>query len=599
MAKTNLENYLDFYINLESPGYAVLITGEWGSGKTHQVLQAIPLDLQCHISLFGINKPEEVYGTVFAKMYPGKHFAKKFLELTKDVSGEFSNVTFGAGGLVGGLISPLIKQTVDKKKIIIFDDLERCSIPNTDILGVINQYVEHHQCRVIIIAHDEKTHSEFISSKEKVIGHTIKVTPQIDEAAALFFSLNRNINNFSYIKPIIKSAFLKTDCKSLRILKGVISDCNRLLRCLEPTHIRNLEAMRGLFNSFSIISIEYRLGNISSENITNLPATIIEYMAYDREVEKASPEKNKENQKLTDFLRKYYSGELRDRILSNDLLGMILSEGNYPKEEIKTALKNSKFFFEKSKHPSWLTIYNFDSLESDVVRAAIVDMFDDLKKLKIIEIKEIIHSFCISYMLSDAGEINDSFDELYDFQIDYINRLLQEDLLPPEPLPYDPLSDAIYTRPGGSAYWIYDSYRSYIDSVILHLKKSRKKSQEKKYPSYIDEILSALENNLGQFRLLMLGDNLKAGLYSQIDILKHIPPQDFLIHWLMLPRPLQDKVTSILSERYRKAGLNVLSNEKQWLIDLFLEVIIEAKKNKGIDKVRIERLVAWQILDYF
>lgn len=33
MNKTNLEIYLDYYIGLDAPGFAVLVTGEWGSGK--------------------------------------------------------------------------------------------------------------------------------------------------------------------------------------------------------------------------------------------------------------------------------------------------------------------------------------------------------------------------------------------------------------------------------------------------------------------------------------------------------------------------------------------------------------------------------------
>ncbi|WP_420169959.1 P-loop NTPase fold protein, partial [Morganella morganii] len=34
---SNLKNYLDYYTKLENPGYALLITGGWGSGKTYQI----------------------------------------------------------------------------------------------------------------------------------------------------------------------------------------------------------------------------------------------------------------------------------------------------------------------------------------------------------------------------------------------------------------------------------------------------------------------------------------------------------------------------------------------------------------------------------
>ena len=599
MIKTNLESYLEFYSTLRNPGYAVLVTGEWGSGKTHQVLKAIPLESQCHVSLFGLSKSEEVYSTVFAKMYPGKHFAKKLLEITKDVSSEVAGITLGAGAIAGGLISPLIKQTVDKDKIIIFDDLERCSIPNNDILGVINQYVEHHQCRVIILAHDKKTHGEFIASKEKIIGHTVKIVPQVEEAAASFFLHHRNLNNYNYIKPVILHAFTETDCKSLRILKSLISDCNRLLSCLEPMYIKNQPAMRELFIPFCIIDIEFRLGNIASEDISNIPSSYMSYLTLIREIEKAPQEIKDKKKNLTAFLNKYYVSHLRERILGNDLLELILTEGNYPRVEIIYALKTSRFFFDKIKRPAWLTIYNFDNLESEVVREAIDEMFEDLKNLRIIDIEDIMHSFCISYLLSDIKEIDTTFNEIYISQIGYINTLLANDLLIPEPLEYNPFADSIYTRPKKSSYWINDTYRDYVDMIIEHIKYSRKKSQEKKFPIYISDILSALESNLTRFRELLLGNGEQNGIYAQIDILKHISPQDFLIHWLMLPIGSRDLVSSVLVQRYNNAKYSILKNEKLWLSELCVSIMFEAREYEGIDKARIERLIPMGTLTMF
>ncbi|MEO1603432.1 MAG: P-loop NTPase fold protein, partial [Pseudomonadota bacterium] len=51
---THLEEYLAHYQTLENPGYAVLVTGEWGSGKTHQIKQVIPDAERYYVSLFGI-----------------------------------------------------------------------------------------------------------------------------------------------------------------------------------------------------------------------------------------------------------------------------------------------------------------------------------------------------------------------------------------------------------------------------------------------------------------------------------------------------------------------------------------------------------------
>ncbi|MFJ2601713.1 hypothetical protein [Pantoea agglomerans] len=591
MIKTNLENYLDFYSTLKNPGYAVLVTGEWGSGKTYQVLKAIPPDIQCHVSLFGLSKSEEVYSTVFAKMYPGKNFAKKVLEMTKDISSEVAGLTLGAGTIAGGLLSPLIKQTVDKEKIIIFDDLERCSIPNDDILGVINQYVEHHQCRVIILAHDKKTHSDFIESKEKIIGHSIKIKPQLDEAATFFFQEHHNLNNFNYIKPIILNAFKRTDCKSLRVLKSLISDCSRLLNCLEPIYIKNKVAMKEVFTTFCLIDIEYRLGNLSAEDIPNIPITYVKFLTLVKENEKATEEVKLKNEKLIKFLNKYFLESLKRRTLGNDVLSSIFTEGNYPKDDILNDLKQSMYFYDQIKHPAWLTIYNFDNLESKDVRIAIDEMFNDLKNLKIVDIEDILHSFYASYILSNFKEIDLTFYDLYKLQIEYIDKLLENDLLLPEPLQYDHYGDSVYARPRKGSYWKNEAYQDYIDMVIEHIKLSRTKSKERRRTDYITDILSALESDYDRFRLLLVGDGEQAGLYSNIDILKDILPQDFLAHWFMQPIDKLDLITSILIKRYSNAKNSILINEKLWLSELCITIMFEAKNYQGIDRARIERLV--------
>ncbi len=599
MNKSNLQSYFDYYFGLETPGFAVLVTGDWGSGKTFQVMNAIPDNLKCHVSLFGISDAQEVYSTVFAKMFPGRSLAKKLLDITKDMSGEINGFTFGAGSLAGNILSPLIKLAVDPAKIIIFDDLERCSMSNKEIFGVINHYIEHHQCKVIILAHDKETHNEFIKTKEKIIGHTIQIEPQTDEAAALFFSKNYKLNNFKVIKPIIIDTFKKTNCKSLRILKHVISDCNRLLECLEPSHLKNTVAMRALFNFFCIANIEYRLGNITTADIVDIPQNHLEFAGVMQRAEVNNNDENEQLNKKKSFYKKYDALDLRSDIIDYEVIASILETGDYPKEEIIKSLGLSKYFIQQRDNPPWLTIINFDSQESIVVSAAINEMFNNLNNLTITDIGEIIHSFCLSYFLSDQGEITTNFDDLFDLQTSYIDNLLQNDLLLPEPLIYDPFSDDIYERAYTHRYWIKDSYRSYADNIIDYIKKSRTMSKVKKYPVYAKEVLQALDTDVDHFKSLLIGRGADVGLYYYVDIMNSIDPDDFLIHWLMLPTELWIKVKLILTARYNGAAHNSLVKEKQWLQTLALNLLFEAKLHNGLDKARIERLVPYRALKSF
>ncbi|EPF6108308.1 KAP family NTPase [Enterobacter cloacae] len=169
MINQSLHEYLNYYIKQNEPSYAVLITGDWGIGKTYQVMNALPREQVCYISLFGMNSTSEIYANVFAEMYPKRNFIKRSAATVKDSTAEWNDITFGAGSIISSLADALIKEKVDGSKIIVFDDLERCSIKLKDILGAINKYTEHHKCRVIVIAHDSEVESEFITTKEKII----------------------------------------------------------------------------------------------------------------------------------------------------------------------------------------------------------------------------------------------------------------------------------------------------------------------------------------------------------------------------------------------------------------------------------------------
>ncbi|RTY31625.1 hypothetical protein EKS33_09085 [Morganella morganii subsp. morganii] len=77
---SNLTNYLDYYTKLKKPGYALLITGGWGSGKTYQINKYFEKkqDNICYVSLFGIGSIQDIYSSIFIKMFPKKAFLKKY-----------------------------------------------------------------------------------------------------------------------------------------------------------------------------------------------------------------------------------------------------------------------------------------------------------------------------------------------------------------------------------------------------------------------------------------------------------------------------------------------------------------------------------------
>ena len=72
----HIREYLRYYLNLKSsPGYAVMIRGPWGIGKTfliRQILDQLFDDEKAYIyvSLYGNDAPSEIDTAIFAATHP-------------------------------------------------------------------------------------------------------------------------------------------------------------------------------------------------------------------------------------------------------------------------------------------------------------------------------------------------------------------------------------------------------------------------------------------------------------------------------------------------------------------------------------------------
>ncbi|MCE6982119.1 hypothetical protein EI534_33195, partial [Pseudomonas frederiksbergensis] len=103
---SHLKEYLDYYKNLSAPGYGVLVTGAWGTGKTFQVKEILDKKDYHYISLFGTQTTEDVYSSVYAKMHP-------FKSITKDLAKSTDGVGAGPvslGNVLSGAANAIIKE---------------------------------------------------------------------------------------------------------------------------------------------------------------------------------------------------------------------------------------------------------------------------------------------------------------------------------------------------------------------------------------------------------------------------------------------------------------------------------------------------------
>jgi hypothetical protein len=368
---THLEDYFAYYKTCDDPGYAVLVTGDWGTGKTFQVKKALPENERYYISLFGLATSEDVYAAVFAEMYRVKSNVKKAVKAAEGISIGFPMLgTLGTGKLLPSIANALIKTQVKTDRTIVFDDLERCELSTKEKLGVINSYVEHFGCRVIVIAHDGKLEQDFKEAKEKLFGQTIRVEPQIDAAFTKFLDslADKSAREFvgKFRKEII-DIFVTSKAKSLRVLKHVIEDLARLHKELDSQHLNHEEVMKELVRLFSALNIEVRAGKISEDDLKERRKSIeISEMA---RLSKTS-EQETTIPAFVESARRYSLFDLSSTLLNDEVIVQMFIHGRFDQSEIRESLKNSSSFMKPAEAPAWKVLIQFKRMDDEIAETA-------------------------------------------------------------------------------------------------------------------------------------------------------------------------------------------------------------------------------------
>jgi hypothetical protein len=186
-----------------------------------------------------------------------------------------------AGMLVGQVAKGALKKDIDigqglsirdyfdipKECLLLFDDLERCLVSITHALGYINHFVEHRDCKVILLANEEdilareenimdtknEQHnreeafltgksSSYSKIKEKLVGQTLTVNSTARSAIKNFLDLIKDDKTRKFLNHNADEILLlhsQSRTNNLRLLKHSLWDFERLARCFSERHWAN------------------------------------------------------------------------------------------------------------------------------------------------------------------------------------------------------------------------------------------------------------------------------------------------------------------------------------------------------------------------
>lgn len=256
----HIAHFLDYYITLPDPRYAVMLTGTWGCGKTHYIKQwkekieqrikedkGSTISKPIYVSLFGLTSIKEVNDAITKEIYPIMksriyHIGKQALSVITKVAIK-CDLTDSEGDKTSNInvdldIVSLFRsesKTGKVNSIIIFDDFERCKVDSVDMLGYINQFVEHSNVRSIIICHETEVSNKaaYDKFKEKLVGRTFEIKPDTMCAISEFCNTPGVFPFDERRQRMIKEIFEKVGYNNLRPLYQCLQDFSSVLMALE------------------------------------------------------------------------------------------------------------------------------------------------------------------------------------------------------------------------------------------------------------------------------------------------------------------------------------------------------------------------------
>lgn len=187
MTNAELTNFIKNYLDNDKTNRAIILNGEWGTGKSYYIINSLIPELtpdRCiHISLYGINSLEDLSKKIFwdaaLKQSP------EILKSTPVIAGKsiLTGILRAKDLLPSNSdLSDLYEKVNLKDKLVIIEDFERSFIDQTKILGYINNLVENDGVKILIVANEnEISDDNYFSIKEKTIGDTIQYTCNYDE----------------------------------------------------------------------------------------------------------------------------------------------------------------------------------------------------------------------------------------------------------------------------------------------------------------------------------------------------------------------------------------------------------------------------------
>lgn len=573
MQKNEAALFLDYYLDeqVESE-FAVMLDGPWGAGKTHFIKKYLDDRasnknssgklIHLYASLYGITSTSEITDQFFAQTHPILN--SKASRLLGAIASK------GLNGFIGtdvnstkenrSILQDMVLKLNDK--VLIFDDLERCSMNIGDVLGFINTFVEHEGLKVIILANEadipEGQISTYNQQKEKLVGKTIRVKSDPEEVLE---KLTERLINSSVRQIVIneKSALLNTFMASektnYRNLRASLCEFERVVIALDSILQNSSDGMKQLLLYMVATGHEYRSGDLDVKTLRSLPTSQHYVMREDRDSGKSH-----EVNAFEKLKKRYVDVKWTDPIISPAHLADIFQSGFIDVSSLNTALTQHPVIVGYSKAPTWRQLWGWMDLSKAQYFEVRRQLLEQLSNYEIIEPGQILHIASSILVLNEYGDLILGDDEQV---VNYFNTYLEELTDRGTLIPDRKLFEFTLMGYGGLGYGsqVSKSFKTILSSLENATQLACRKKMKKISETYIQRLKSDEDayNSLHKF-------GFEDSNYADIAFLHNLDVTEFS-QLLIIDSSSNDRLFANLTHRYQNERHHSfrLNDEYQWL----------------------------------
>lgn len=424
----HLKSYLSFYFQHKHPGHAIMMNGEWGSGKTHYIKNYISSDLESEadnvlfISLNGMRSVSQIKEYFLSSMIPfvrlnPNGFLVKFFGFSRKKW--FDN----SDDLIDGLASLL-----SGDKIYIFDDVERYAGDYNELFGFFSSLVEVKGARVLLIANEKEliknaNEVDYDNKKEKFLGRSIDLLPDFEGAFEKFCRALHSPREMKAIEArseLIKVIYEQSESHNLRVLKQALIELSKVIAFFRDDWLDKRKSVDLFVASFLCIFIEYSLGNPSLSDLVGVKKK----GDFDRFLE------YEESAVFNDLEKKYAGVEFRPSIIRKSFWSDVVIKGLVSYEYVSSTLSKSPYFSDEGSEREWMILWKWSDFRKEVYMEALSRFELKFESRGFLELGEVFMAcgVLLGMYKRPFGKftVEEAFEECKSYLVDYFELRKKE-----------------------------------------------------------------------------------------------------------------------------------------------------------------------------